>query len=425
MSAAEAWIRELEAPSGAFFAAFAARIRDPEGLRDGIREALRLLVPILDWQGGQPQASRSLLGVRAALVLRPHLEERRFLRLLALNFHGLAREPRAPESRALQGISKGSGQWGQVALAYEKALPSLAWGELQGLEGPEAAHFQALTELGRGDMASMGMKAVWAHQLGDLFERLEAPKATGRRLLGLAAWLGASAPQDRYWEQRIRKRLGDEPIQVSQGARPSPSEQAERVRELCGAGFVGTLNAACGWLRQGLGREAFLDLLVGAAAERLRDARRDLEGKTAGSLAYLAALAGHLGEFPEPWAQAAALVNFFPEEDPEARLQPVHPSSVSAELLREAILDAEPDRALGLALALPSESSLPALAEAVALNDPAFNQGFQAIGLAAAVDLLPHLPEARRVELLAALAKSLANSQGSGDLGDRAERALA
>jgi len=44
--------------------------------------------------------------------------------------------------------------------------------------------------------------------------------------------------------------------------------------------------------------------------------------------------------------------------------------------------------------------------------------------VAAAADLVPHLPLGANEAMLVALAKSLANSQGSGDLGRLAERAL-
>lgn len=421
----EAWVRELEHPTEDFFRAYAARVAGPEGLRETLREAIRLLLPILDWEGSLPQPPRSLLGVRAALTLRPHLQEPRFHRLMAMQLHGLAREPRSPEVRALQCISKGSGHWPQVELAFEKRLPSLAWGEVQGLETPEAAHFQRVAEASHRDMAGLGLKSVWADQLGDLFLRLDAPKATGRRLLGLAAWLGATEPRDAYWAQRARKRLGEDGARFTPSLPPlGPGELAERVRLVCDSGFVALLDSLCGWIKEGLAAEDLLSILVGAAVERLRDARRDLEGKTGWSLIYLATLSRRLEGFPEPWAQAAALVNFFPAEEAEDRLQPTLSGPASAEGLREAILDGEPGVALGQALALPPSQVLPILAEAVVLNDPAFNQGLQALTLAAAVDLMPRLREPLQTAMLAGLAKSLANSQGSGDLGDRAEAAF-
>jgi hypothetical protein len=71
------------------------------------------------------------------------------------------------------------------------------------------------------------------------------------------------------------------------------------------------------------------------------------------------------------------------------------------------------------------EAALAALAEAATRNDPTFNHAHQVLAVAAAADLLPHLPPFAQEALLAALAKNLANSQGSGDLGRQADRALA
>ena len=81
-------------------------------------------------------------------------------------------------------------------------------------------------------------------------------------------------------------------------------------------------------------------------------------------------------------------------------------------------------QAQGLIQGGKSESVLATLAEAATRNDPTFNHAHQLIAVAAAADLLPHLPPAANEALLVALAKSLANSQGSGDLGRLAERAL-
>jgi hypothetical protein len=65
------------------------------------------------------------------------------------------------------------------------------------------------------------------------------------------------------------------------------------------------------------------------------------------------------------------------------------------------------------------------LAEAASRNDPAFNHAHQVLAVAAAADLAPTLAAGAREALLVALAKNLANSQGSGDLGRLADRALA
>jgi hypothetical protein len=71
------------------------------------------------------------------------------------------------------------------------------------------------------------------------------------------------------------------------------------------------------------------------------------------------------------------------------------------------------------------DTALRALAEAATFNDPTFNHAHQLLAVAAAVDQMPHLPVVAQEAMLVALAKSLANSQGSGDLGRQADRALA
>ena len=84
---------------------------------------------------------------------------------------------------------------------------------------------------------------------------------------------------------------------------------------------------------------------------------------------------------------------------------------------------------MGCASALVAEGrddeALRALAEAATHNDPTFNHAHQLLAVAAAADLLPHLPSFAQEAMLVALAKSLANSQGSGDLGRLADGALA
>ena len=70
------------------------------------------------------------------------------------------------------------------------------------------------------------------------------------------------------------------------------------------------------------------------------------------------------------------------------------------------------------------EPALRVLAEAAADNDPAFNHSHQILAVAAVADLLPHLPEHAREAVLVAMAKALANGQGSSDLGRQAGAAL-
>jgi hypothetical protein len=125
--------------------------------------------------------------------------------------------------------------------------------------------------------------------------------------------------------------------------------------------------------------------------------------------------------------QAAALVNLFPTGEEEDRPRPAPPRAAvpdPAAALLDAILDGEPEPAMGLAQGLPEEPLLRVLAEAASGNDPAFNHSHQVLAAAAVADLLPHLPEHARAALLLALAKALANGQGSSDLGRLADAAL-
>jgi hypothetical protein len=278
-------------------------------------------------------------------------------------------------------------------------------------------------------MANVGHKAVLASDLADLQERLEHPKATGRRLFGLAAWLAAT-PEDTFWARRAAKRLMD--VEVIVPWTPASLDEdglAPQVRDICDLGLVALLDALMARLKAGQGAGDSLEALVLAAAEKQLDARRDLEGKTAWAFVYLASLARTKPTDPRVWCQAAALVNLFPTDEPEERIRPVEGSAANPEALLEAILDAEPAVAMDYASALVrvgrDEEVLKTLAEASTRNDPTFNHAHQVLAVAAAADLLPHLPSFAQKAMLVALAKSLANGQGSGDLGCLADRALA
>jgi hypothetical protein len=271
---------------------------------------------------------------------------------------------------------------------------------------------------------------VLAHHLEELFLALESPKATGRRLLGLAAWLAAS-PADTFWHQRAARRLGGEALVVPFGsAVRDEAWHREGAREVCDLGLVDLLDRLTARFRAGEGGGDLLAMLVLAASEKQLDARRDLEGKTSWNFVYLATQAmrrAGSGE-PTPWAQAAALVNLFPTDEAEGRVVPVAPKGPSA-TLQDAILDAEPAQAMHLARESyrqgGAEAVLRDLAAAAAQNDPAFNHAHQAMAVAAAADLTPLLPDYAREALLMAQAKSLANSQGGSDLGRLAAKALA
>jgi hypothetical protein len=198
---------------------------------------------------------------------------------------------------------------------------------------------------------------------------------------------------------------------------------------MCDLGLVALLDQLTARLKAGQGAGDSLAALVLAASEKQLDARRDLEGKTAWTFVYLATLARTRPADPRPWCQAAALVNLFPTDEPEERVQAARIGEPDAAALTDAVLDAEPALAMahagGLAKAGRAEAALGALAEAAVQNDPTFNHAHQVFAVAAAADLLPDLPPPVQEAMLMALAKSLANSQGSGDLGRLADRALA
>jgi hypothetical protein len=238
----------------------------------------------------------------------------------------------------------------------------------------------------------------------------------------------AATPEDTFWARRAAKRLAG--VEVAVPWRESVEDEAtlaDQVRDLCDEGLVALLDRFAERLKAGQGAGDVLAALVLAASEKQLDARRDLEGKTAWTFAYLATLARTRPTDPRVWCQAAALVNLFPTDEPEARIQPADVTP-SAEGLLDAVLDLEPALAMGhargLARAGQAEALLATLSEAATRNDPTFNHAHQVIAVAAAADLLPHLPAFAQEALLVALAKNLANSQGSGDLGRQAERAF-
>ncbi len=422
----ERWQSEIEQPTAGFFAAFAARSGEPDGLRDGVREAVKTLIPRIDWEAYLPHVPHGILGLRAVFRLRPLLESASFHRLLATQLHMAAHEGRraAPLKAAA-----GSGSWRNLEDFIRARRPGLAYAEAQGFETPVSDDFRRLGALVAPDMANVGHKAVLADHLGDLLALLDQPRATGRRLLGLAAWLAAT-PEDTFWHRRAAARLEGVAPDLAEGRAPSqPADLEGLVREVCDLGLVELLDRLAGRAKAGLTLAELRAALVVAASEKVLDARRDLEGKTAWTFTYLATLTRTGATDARLWAQAAALVNLFPTDEAEDRVTPRPPAGpATREALLDAVLDAEVPEAMGLAQALAQagqgEAVLATLAEAASRNDPAFNHAHQVFAVAAAADLLPVLPGFARETLLPALAKNLANSQGSGDLGRRADRAL-
>jgi hypothetical protein len=424
------WQQELESPTEDFFSAFAARIAGPDGVRDGVREAVKSLVPRIDWEAYLPHVPHGILGLRAVLRLQSVLEQRSFRRALATQLHMAAHEGRRPAPVLAQVLAaKGSGQWRNLEAFIQSRKPGLAYAEAQGFEQATAEDFQRLGRLTELDMANIGHKAVLAADLADLHERLERPRATGRRLFGLAAWLAATS-EDTFWARRAAKRLVGADVAVPWATAALDAQALQdQARAICDLGLVALLDQFAEGLKAGQGAGDTLAALVLAASEKQLDARRDLEGKTAWTFAYLATFVRNRPTDPRIWCQAAALVNLFPTDEQEERVQPAPIVDASPEALLDAVLDLEAPLAMGQAQGLlragRADAVLGALAEAATHNDPTFNHGHQILAAAAAADLLPHLPSAAGEAMLVALAKSLANSQGSGDLGRMADRALA
>ena len=168
------WQQELEAPTAEFFGAFVAQLAEPDGQRDGVREAVKALVPHIDWEAHLPHLPHGLLGLRAVLRLRPLLEEGSFLRALAIQLHMAAHEPRrSAQALAQVAAAQGSGQWRNLESFLQSRRPGLAYAEAQGFECPGPEDFQRLGRLTELDMANVGHKAVACDHLGDLQELLE------------------------------------------------------------------------------------------------------------------------------------------------------------------------------------------------------------------------------------------------------------
>jgi hypothetical protein len=429
------WLGELEHPTGDFFRSFAAVGTGPGGPRAAALEAVLRLTPAVDWAAYLPHVPHGLLGLWAVFRLRPLLEAGSFLRLLATQAHAFALESRSPASRRLGAIGRGSGSWDNLRLALAQHRPAIAWGEARAVPAVKREQFLQLESAVEPDMANVGHKPVLARSLGDLFRTLGESQEAGRVLLGLAAWQCASEPFDTFWHDRACHRLG-EAAPVPAGAPVlEPGAHLALAREVCDAGLVDLLDRFSARVKAGGASGDLLAALALAAAEKQLDARRDLEGKTSWNFLYLAALAGRTRESgataPASWVQAAALVNLFPTGEAEDRPRPVPPPSWPQDLgagLLDAVLDGEPLAAMALARELLGRDGpgpvLKALAEAAAANDPGFNHSQQVLAVAAAADLLEHLPPHALEAVLEALAKSLANAQGSSDLGRLADAAL-
>ena len=435
---ATTWLAEVEVPSEGFYRAFADRVReggDPSAAaRAAAGEAVCRLLPAVDWPAYLPHVPHGLLGLEAVFRLEPLLAPASFLRLLATQLHAFALEVRAAKGQGLAALGQGSGHWGNLEMALRSHRPAIAWGEALGLADPAPEAFGRLARWVEPDMANVGHKAVMALRLEGLAALLDQPRVT-RLLLALTAWLGASEPCDTFWHDRAAHRLGEAPPVPFRPSSQTPAAHQAGVREICDSGLVELLDHFTGRVATAGGSGDLLAMLVLAAAEKQLDARRDLEGRTAWTFVYLASLALRTARAGEggaaSWVQAAALVNLFPTGEEEERPGPVPPRAAVADpgtALLEAVLDGEPPQAMFLAGALRgaegSQAVLRVLAEAASGNDPSFNHSHQLLAVAAGADLLPLLPDHAQAALLEALAKFLANAQGSSDLGRLADAAF-
>ncbi|MDR3670610.1 MAG: hypothetical protein P4L36_07190 [Holophaga sp.] len=428
------WLMELDHPSAGFFRAFSGLAGEAAGPEDATREAVLRLTPAVDWAAYLPHIPHGLMGLQAVYRLRPLLQPASFRRILATQLHAFAHESRCHAAHGLGAIGNGSGNWDNLRMALAQHRPAIAWGEARSMAEARWEPFRLLEEAAEGDMANVGHKPVLARTLGELFLALEEPAEAGRTMLALAAWQCASEPYDRFWHERAAHRLGEAGPVPFQAALQTPEAHREQVREVCDSGLVDLLDRFSARVRGG-GSGDLLAVLALAAAEKQLDARRDLEGKTMWNFVFLAALAKRTAEAgasaPEGWVQAAALVNLFPTGEEEDRPVPAPPRVVPqdpAAAALDAILDGEPLPAMGLAQLLVDREGpdplLRVLAEAASSNDPAFNYSHQVLAVAGAADLLPQLPEHARAGVLVALAKALANSQGSSDLGRLADASV-
>lgn len=428
MNAETAWQRELEAPTEAFFETLAARLLSG-GAQAATREAIVHLVPRIHWAGYLPGMPHGLLGLWAAFRLEPLLTCARFHRLLAMQLHMLALEARGG---ALAQVGRGSGHWGNLRLAFDRCESSLAWGEALGCPSPEASDFERIAEWSSADMAYLGHKPVMARRMAALYGQLGGACDAGRVLLAVCAWFGASQPVDSYWQKRIRKRLeGSSQVHLEQGRLLDDSGIEILVGCVCDAGLVALLDTLTRRSLDGVGQDDLELVLVRAACRKMMAARREMEGATAATLLHIAGLSGaSYGSQPEPWIQAAALVNLFPSEDSPSLCPraPRQPASLPDALLLETILDGEGAEAMFEAECLfqrsGAESVLRALADAAAESDPATNQAHHTLAVASAAEMLFRLPDWDQVVLLQVLAKSLAQTQVASDVGRRVDAAM-
>lgn len=413
------WIQELQDPSDDFFKVYLDRFSTEEGIREGLCDAIKTLTPLLGWKEYLPHIPHGLLGLSYVLRLRPQMSHELFLQITATQLHYFAREGRS--SNPLTRL-KGSGSIDNIRLAIKKNLSDLALGEVMGIDEPTEDHFCSLIPLVAMDMANVGHKLVFVDAMRELFVALDRPKATGRWLLGISAWIAAT-PQDLFWADRARRRIDkDQTIET-----PSNQDHQAWVRIVCDSGLVNLLDQWSVLLKSKPPESTLSRILIAAACEKQMHARRDLESKTSWNFVYLDVLHRIPPQHRsfEVWCQAAALINMFPSEDTTDPF--AHPAKTSFQphALREAILDGDTTLALQAVVAGDHVEALwQSLVEASVENDPIFNYAHQLMMVGSGYSLAIH-EKHRSQNILEAMAKSLSNSQGSMDLGMRFKSAFA
>lgn len=99
MVAIQSWEEELTRPSKDFFKAYVNATKNDEDLILAVRSAIKVLVPVVDWQGFLPHMPHGLLGISSVFRLRDSLDTRSFRRALGTQLHYFAHEDRAPSAK--------------------------------------------------------------------------------------------------------------------------------------------------------------------------------------------------------------------------------------------------------------------------------------------------------------------------------------
>ncbi len=428
MADMQKWEEELTQPSEAFFSTYIDVTQNDEDLILATRLAIKILIPAIDWQGFLPHMPHGLLGLSSVFRLRNSLDLRSFRRLLGTQLHYFAKEGRALSPRK---PIMGSGSLQNIKMGIQKQLPEVAFGEVMGISIPTEKDFDVLVNFVKKDMANMGHKLVFIHHMKYLFIELGKPKATGRWLLAICAWLAACSP-DNFWNERAQKRLDEQiSIQKTTTWRTSPLNEDHLRKAVNELGLVQMLNEWTSTTLKDPSFKVMLKILLLSSSDKLLDARRDLESKTSWLFTYLESIwfCDDTKSDLSIWSQGAALINLFPSEESSLRIgsQPLdHKLAIK---LSDTILDVEPQLAFTVANTLFSDNdyvddAIRDIAYAVSWGDPIYNYSHHSLALASLIHLRTESDPAVWNYAMCSLCKSLANSQGSSDLSRQLDRLL-